>query len=215
MATNQRHSSQAVQRRQKEHRDRPPDVIVSIPINHKVRFANVAAGTLNFTLQINDFAQLWVVAATSTTAFCLFDALRIRKIEMWFAASVASTSSSALIEDYQTTNSVYLGAPSRTKVSSMPSPGENGYIVWTPKKGSVQDSWFNTAAASTAPILRMTMPANAVIDLTFSATLADGTNSPTQTTTAVSGATAGQVYCRALGCSNSTTQCPPIGISTL
>lgn len=193
---------------------KPPSLVASISINHTARFANAIGSSVAYNITVNDLLDLWCTAATATTGYRLFDAIRIKRIRMWFASNAASTSNSAFIEDYATGSST-MAAPSRTRIQSAVDFSETQMIVWKPVKFSVQASWYSTQTYSTNVVLRMSVPANAIFDVDFEAVLADGQVGASQTATAIAAGTAGQVYCRAFGCSTSTTALAPIGLASI
>ncbi len=172
----------------------PPVLYTCIMGKHKVRFNNATGVAQLLAPTFNDFADMMFAATSSTVGYRLFDSIRIRKIEMWFVTSSATTAVSAYIEDINLSGTPSVGAPSRTKLASQPTVSENAYLVYVPTKGSVQANWFGTSNSNGQNLLRMSIPAAAIVDITYDFTLADGVDAPTSLARAISGATAGQIY---------------------
>ncbi len=189
----------------------PPTIYTSIAGTHTIRFLNLTGSVATFTPTYNDFLDLLFVATGSTTGYRLLDAFRIRKIQVWWSASSSTASSIAYVEDINLSGTPSIGGPSRTKLNAQPSPGENGYLEYIPKKGSVQDCWYNAANTSGQNIMRLSIPVNATVDLTFMYTMADGVDNPTSVNRTVGpGCVTGQIYTSKL--SNYIT---PQGVATI
>ncbi len=170
----------------------PPSLYTCIRGTHTLRYLSTSGVTLAPT--INDLADLMFVATSATSAARIFDSIRLKRIQMWYAASSSTTSAVAFVEDINLSGSAGVGAPSMTKLSAQPSPGENGYLDYRPKKGSVQNNWFSTSSSNGQNILRIYAPQNATIDITFEYTLADGVDAPTSVSRSIAGASLGQIY---------------------
>jgi hypothetical protein len=203
-----------MQRRPKDSIPRPPPLTASLTVKHTIRFSNNLGTTLAYNITVNELLDLLCVATAANAAYRLLDSFHLRSIKMWFAASAATSSQSAAIEDAGAGGST-IGTPSKTVINSSVDFSQANLVTWRPKKFSMADNWFSTAVNSALIVLRLSVPANAIIDLSFDAYFADGTFAPTPTVTGVAGATAGQVYTRALGCATSTTGLAPVGVASI
>ncbi len=172
----------------------PPSLFTCIKGTHTIRFLNTSGTAQTLAPGTNDWCDMMFVATSATTGYRLFDAIRIRRIQMWWSASSGTQSSVAAVEDIALTFVAGLGAPSRTRLNAQPSPGENGYLDYKPPKGSIQNGWLSTSITTTNNLLRLIIPPNATVDMTFEYTLADGVDNPTPVSRTVAAAVTGQVY---------------------
>jgi hypothetical protein len=190
----------------------PPQRVAAFHGTHTIRYSHASAGAQS--IQIADLQDAVVVATAATTAYRLFDAIRIKKIEIW-AAAAAGSNTAVLLEELQSSASFLMASKSRSIEDMVVGTARAAHIVYKPSAGSIQGNWISANISAAVNILTVTAPAGAVMDFTFDYTLADGNQAPTAGATAISGATAGQVYTRAFGVSSSTTAWAPVGLLTL
>jgi len=188
----------------------PPQFPASIKVTHKIRFYRTITGAINVTY--NDLLDLIFVATTASVGYRLADAIRVRKIEMW-AAATAGGNTAIIIEDGAASGIPQIGGRSRVLQDMTVGSAVPAHLVWTPAKGSVQDSWINVGTS--ANFLSTTGPVNSILDLTFDIVIADGNQAPTLVASTFAGAVVGNVYTRAFGTSAAPTGYTPVGLAFL
>ncbi len=167
------------------------------------RFKSGSATTVN--LSVTDLGDLFCVAATTTSAYQLGAAVKVKHIEIWGPPSSSLDPVTVSVEWLGTT----AGTFGNSLLVSDTSVGATrvAHIKSRPPVGSQVAQW--QPSASTATICQLTFPVNAIIDLRYSVMLrGDNGGSPVAVTAAVAGATVGQLYCRALTSTSSTTLVP-------
>ncbi len=189
----------------------PPALVASFNGTKTIRFYVVNNGT--YVMQINDLLDLICVATSATTAYRLFDSVRLRKIEMWASSPSGTNNTLVSVEDINSSGVPYLTAKSQSVQDMVVGTARAAHLVYRPTAGTVQSSWFTASNGSTAGILSLSVPPGAVIDVTIEYTMADGNQGPSATASSITSATAGNVYCRALCVSQSATGIIPAGLA--
>lgn len=189
----------------------PPQRIQSLNFTSTVRFAATATLT-NSDWLTNEIMDQWFVATSATTGYRLFDAIRVKRIEMWCAALSSATASNTLIS-IEETPGIYLSGRNRILQDMVVGTARAAHVVWTPMASTNQAFFVTSGTATNTSLFRFTAPIGTVIDVTYEFVLADGSASPVGVVGAISGATTGQVYCRSIS-RNGTTSLPPVSIST-
>ncbi len=177
----------------------PPALYSCLMGTHTIRYINNTGSAVSYNPTFSDIMDLVFVATSATAGYRLYDSIRLRRIRMWWCANSSSSPAVASIEDINLSGTPSVGGPSRTKLSAQPSPGENGFIEWKPMVGATQNNWFVASNSNGQNILRLSIPVNAVLDLTYQYTLADGVDTPNLVARSVSGATTGQIYVSKFG----------------
>lgn len=189
----------------------PRPLVAAISGTKTVRFTGGVAGAIN--IQIADLQDLFMNTPTATTGYRLFDAIRMKKIEIW-ASAAAAGNNAVQVEEISSSTSFLQSSKSRVVQDMVVGTSRAAHVVWKPTPGTIQANWFGANLSASVNLLTITVPVNSVLDLTFDFTLADGNAAPTAVTSAVAGATAGQIYCRPFGVSTSSTFFVPVGIAS-
>jgi len=161
----------------------------SIQVDKVVRY-KFASALSNVEITDQDLLNLIVVATTTTATTELASAVKLRKIEMW--ADPVAGGSLISIEDIAQVAGV--GGPSRIKEDVTLGVARPAHLTWTPAPGSLQAMWIASHAGT--EYLALNSSGAGYLDLHVSWVLQDGENPSSGG--AVSGATAGALYLRAL-----------------
>ncbi len=180
----------------------------SFVLKKRIRFKAVAAATT--TLTQNDLLDLWCVAATTTSAYRLASAWRLRKIDIWGPMASDLVPVTVSCDWSGSTTSGMYGRSNRVSDTSMGST-EPAFISTRPPPGSQLSQW-NSGTSSLA-LCVLTYPAGSVIDLTYDVVCRDD-GTAAATTVAVAGATVGANYVRALD-STSGVNLLPVSYPTI
>lgn len=180
----------------------------SFVLKKKIRFKAVAAATT--TLTFNDLYDLWCVAATTTSAYRIASAIRVRKIEIWGPMASDLVPVTVVVDWTGSTTSGSFGKSNRVSDTSMGS-AEPAHLVTRPPPGSQIAQWLT--GGSTTTICSLTYPLGSVIDLSYELVARDD-GTAQSVASAVAGATVGANYIRALD-STSGTNLVPVSYSTI
>lgn len=184
----------------------PPSFYSSIQVDKCLRFRCTAAGT--YVLTMADIGDLLCVATTSTAAFQLARHVRVRAIEIWGRESGDPVTVSAEF----TSTAAGSAGPGRILSDTSAGTARPAHLRIKPPKSSGSSLWQSSGAATAW--ITLNLPDEATIDLHYSFVMYD-TTVGAAVTGAVSGATAGTIYVRALNSSVSTTALPPISYQTI
>ncbi len=167
----------------------PPPLPLSVRKVHTFRFEASAASSTD-TFSTTSLGNMLVMAATTTNAYQLCDAIRIRKIEIWgpMASDLVPVTVSV---DFTGTSAQAVGPSCKVTDTSM---GANrpAHVVAIPPRTSTASMWQQTLSGLT--LCTLEFPVNAVVDLTVEFVIRD--NGSPSTSIVVSGATVGVVYLR-------------------
>lgn len=186
----------------------PPPFTPSITVSKHQRFQASAAGT--YTIKAVDLGDLICMAATATSAYQLARTVKLQKITVWGPPSdtlVPVTTSlewsgitAAVQGNSLTLSDTSIGATTPSCVSGSP-----------PRTARASQWQLST---DVGVLCTITVPLNAIIDVHYKFVVEEKAGL-TSVTGAVAGASVGQVYCRALTSSTSTTALPPLSYITI
>jgi hypothetical protein len=180
-----------------------------VRVDHVFRFQATNAASETFKAQ--DLGDLLCVATNTNVAYQLANAVKIRKIEMWGPPASSLTPVTVSL-DWTGEEAGSFGNQRKIMDTSVGAT-RSAHICVKPPKTSQLSQWQPpTGGASPRVLCDISYPANAIIDLHFSVMLRGDTNgtNAAQVGAAVTGATVGQVYCRALT-SNTSSNLKPVG----
>jgi len=143
---------------------RIPPFLIEPPFAKTFRYISTGSGS-NVQYTVSDFAQLWCMAATTTSGYSLYAGWRIRRIKLWSVATALNTAATCALEWAGGTNqSLYSGS---TKSDQTLSPYEYAHISCKPPPGSSGSFWNNvsTAGGPTNGVIQLTFSANSVLEL--------------------------------------------------
>lgn len=168
----------------------------------RLRFTCQSTGI--FTVTAKYILDLMYIATSSTAGYCLWDAFRIRFVEIRYGG----TSPVPLYAAIQ-----YVGNTGGTQGDyrnhSATSMGVTPMMIHAaPAKTSTASTWQGN---SNSVVMELDLPQSAVVDLVFDVRT-DDRQTPTAVTYAVVGATAGQLYYRGLdGVAGPASNLAPFG----
>ncbi len=181
----------------------PKQLPASIQIDKVIRFKASAALT-DAPVAIADLMDLLCVAATTTSAYRLPTAVKLRKIEAWSPPDSAGAATILAVEEVaQGTGFV---SPSRRIEDVTMGQSRPAHIVWKPQVDTLLSKWLNDTGFS-ANLIRLTGPSGSTFDVHISFVLQDG-ESTVAVAAAVVGATVGRLYIRSLNSSGSNNISP-------
>jgi hypothetical protein len=187
----------------------PPSFNATFQSHKTLRFeassASPAGGTL---ITSQDLYDLLCMATSTTAAYDLFSGLRLRKIRIWGPMPSSLVPVTVAIE-YLANSTV--GQPSRIKCDTSIGSTKAAYVEFAPPAKSLLDFWVPSVSATS--LIALTFPANAIVDVVMDFVLQNG-ETPEAVGAAVSGATVGKIYCRALD-SNGSGLLSPVQYPTI
>lgn len=135
-------------------------------------------------------------------AWRLFGSVKLKRLQIWAAAS--STGAPVTVSFSKISSTAGSNGDSVLYSDTVLGTARNAYISVKFSDREQVGQW--QGASTTGSYGMITVPANAVVDLTMSFTLNDNSLGPQAVTGGVSGATAGTVYQRALDNTEPTPQ---------
>lgn len=186
----------------------PPPFTPSITVSKHQRFQASAAGT--YSIKASDLGDMICMAATATSAYQLARTVKLNSIRIWGPPADTLVPVTVSLE--------WAGITTATQGSSL-TVSDTSIGSTTP--ACVRGSPPRTARASqwqlatdVGVLCTIIVPLNAIIDVRYSFVMEEKSG-VTSVTGAVAGAAAGQVYCRALTSTSSTTALPPLSYITI
>lgn len=182
----------------------PPPFRPTLRVNHKFRFiGSEGSGETAVTITRANLLNLLVTATSTTTTVRTFEAVRLKKVEMWSNAPALGAASTLVQVEW-------LGENSPSTVFSDSSMGVRpAHVVSRPPPRSSNQWWSMSGTLESDPLFSLLMPANGIIDVVLQVQLIE-TESPTAGPTP-SGASLGQVYGATLDGNGVTGTLVPVG----
>lgn len=188
---------------------RVPQLATSVKYTHTFRFiatANITSRSLIFT----ELLDLLCLATSAASASRIVNAVKIKRVQVWAATSVATSSLSVIFQKNGSGSGQ--SGDSITYADTALGVSQVAHIDVKFNAREQVGQW--QGASITAAYGTLTIPQGGVIDITVSHCLID-TETVFNVTGAVAGATLGRVYCRALDNNQATPQLSPSGWSTI
>jgi len=187
----------------------PQQLQASVQIDKVIRFSATAALSAA-PVTATDLLNMMCVATSTTAAYRLPQAVRLRKIEAWAPPASTGASVTLSLED-QSVGSGGFVAPSRIVEDVTMGISRPAHIVWTPRVDSLLSKWLDDSGNLTT-LFVLTGPSGSTFDVHLSFVLQDG-ETPTAVGTLVA-ATLGQLYFRSLN-STGGNNIPPVSYTTI
>jgi len=188
----------------------PPMLNASISVQHRLRFIN-NSDPFSGEIDSQEILDLLCVGVTATTAARVCDAVRIKSAELW-ACNTAAVYGNTVELEWLNNNSGNFG-PGKTFSDTALGLNDIAHISCKPPKDSTAAFWLNETHG-TDGLIRLAMPENCVLDLVLELVFYDN-DTPLFVGNAVSGATPGKFYCRALDNSDATPLIIPVSYDTI
>ncbi len=191
----------------------PATVDQGMIVRRKVRFSNSnsSAAVINHRLQCRDFADNLCVGTSATTASQLAVSFRIRALKFWIS-SYASTAPGSFGLQFLVNNTyVTPGGSQRSFSVACVSNSIPAYLEVKPLKTELAGQWLNAFAATPNRLLDLNVGAGTVVLCELDIEYVLNQNQTGQAVSAaVSGASIGQIYTRALDSASGTNLWPPV-----
>lgn len=188
--------------------ENPPQLRPTLNIpNHRMRFVCNAAGGGTRQIDSKDLMDLFCVATAANAATRILDGIKIKKIEMWAANSAGNASNTVQVE-YLNQNAAGIGGPGWVFNDTAVGLQNIASVSCRPPSNSTASSWIT--GFSTTDIVELVVPQGSVIDLVVDLVLCES-ETASNVTGAVAGATTGKLYCRPLDSTNATPIFIPVG----
>ncbi len=171
----------------------PPPFNAAVVVRKTLRFKASGAST-GVTITGTNMLDLLCMADTTTSAYRLFSAARVVKIEAWAPMASDLVPVTCSIEWMSETNALFSN-PSFLKSDTSMGSVSPAHVLARPPTGALAGMWFGRQVS--ASLVRLVFPANTLVDLSLELVLQNG-ETVQAVATSVAGATVGQVYCRAL-----------------
>lgn len=174
---------------------RPPAIrTTSLVYTTRRRFLCISPSTgVGQTITYANILDSFLVATAATTGVQLFDMVKIRRVQMWAPSTSAAVPTTVQVcFDGKTAGSVGDALQHTATSIGMTEPA---YLDARPSKRS-QASQFQGSSSNTAMIL--VMPVNTILDVELTYVNALDNATPTAVTSALVGATAGDLYFRGI-----------------
>jgi hypothetical protein len=149
------------------------------------------------------------VATAAAVAYRLFDAIRIKEVEVWGGNSAGDAANTVEIEWLDT---LLIGGPGMTISDTALGLNDIAHVISRPPKGSKSAFWLNNSTGLSGGdfnILRLACPKGSVIDIVLECVLYDN-DTAVLVTGAVAGATTGKTYARPLDSAQGTAILVPV-----
>jgi len=182
----------------------PPSLAIPIHVGKTYRFLASAAITAR-NLTIVEILDLLCMAATTTSAYRIMAAVKLKKIEIW----AASPSLDVPVTVSFQLSSATLGLQGNSLLRSDTSMGYDRPAHIKVKFSELQQVGQWQDASSTGVYGNISVPKGAIVDFTYSGSIQE-VSATNAVAGAVAGATVGQVYLRALDNSQATPQLLPV-----
>lgn len=179
----------------------PPQLTSTAFWGNTRRYVNETATTIAVICNVSDLLDTYMFATGIATGVRLCDAVRLKRIEMWFPYS--STNPLLNIGSITLGGGNVAGATADTKIRSdramdTMKPG-HVFVSINPAKSSI-GQW--NAITSTARLFSASVPPGGCLDVSASFALQETGAAATAVTGAVTGATPNAVYVRAINSSS-------------
>ncbi len=199
----------------------PPPIPQTLSIFKRLRFVAGVNNPGGYSITSTDLLDLYCMATATTTAYQIFNAVRVVSVEVWAPGALDTASSAPVINtcfiEYPAlVAATGLGGRSVRMVDTSTSLDEPAHVRAAPPEESYAAMWaFNTSIAGTNVMFNIGGPISGfVVDVTLELTIRDSALAPQTVTGSVSGATVGQVYVRALD-STSVGSLVPVSVNTV
>jgi len=148
----------------------PPQFNATVKFARKARFAVITGNTLNLTRAM--LLNHLVAAKTTTTATRLLSGIRLKSITIWAMAtsSAASTQYAPVVASVEWTSTY---GPSQI-ISDSSMSISPAFVQTSPPRNSLASFWSLTASNESDVVAILTLPINALIDITYECILQNG-----------------------------------------
>jgi hypothetical protein len=180
-------------------------------VNYVTRYT--MGSQANAGITINDILDSYFVAASSTVGFRVFSAVKIRKIEIWGPAYTGASPVTLNFTWYSEASGQDTGSPSVNVTDTSVAFNDCPHLCVVPPRNSNAAMWLSSQNNSD-PLFYMVAPANSVVDIHLTGTIAEGAPGGAVGQAAIvrslSGATPGTLYSSYMNPSAGATGLTPV-----
>lgn len=181
----------------------PPMWKAVVPLSRRVRLG-VVANQSETDITIRNLLNCQVCATGATSVVSLAYAVRIKRVKIWFTSPAVATSISSTIEWNAGSTGFLLDGVSVSATTA--STTEYALLTTRPPTESLA-SWYQAGVSgSTNVIFSMSAPAGAIIEVSYD--WVPNFTEASYSTTTVSGASTGALYC--VGWNSNILALPPL-----
>jgi len=176
----------------------PAQLKCNLEFAHQYRFTSTTGGSINIT-DATILTAMGVSARTAVLGQAIFQALKIRKIEIW--APPASQGAAVTASIYWPPTAGQAGMGREVSDTSV-SVSEPAHVVSSPPRGSLAGFWQYGAGNN---LVALNAPPGSIIDIWLAGVLLDGPATNAIVTATLVGATIGTIYYCCLDSSTKAT----------
>jgi hypothetical protein len=191
----QRAASRLTQRQGRQAVSHPPQFVSTKRIASRARY--IATGSSTSITRGMLLSHLIMNAAGTTTNYRLLSAFRLKSVECWASATALGSGATVAVE-WTSSN-----GPSTLNTDTSMGSAEPAHVRTSPPPAALAGFWSLTGINESEVVFIITVPAGAVVDITYEAVFQTGEAATAVTTT--SAGTAGQVFMTYLGGATTTT----------
>jgi hypothetical protein len=169
----------------------PPQWSPTQVIDFKQRFILSTAGVSALPISTTDLLNLKALATSATAAYRIFDAVKLRKVEVW-AANTAATASNTILVEFLSSNP-YMSDDSKMFSDTAVGTTNVAYVKAKPNPYGMSAAWFS-GASNSFTIFNLTAPEGSVVDVHLTARLIDDEPKLPNAGITVAAATTGTLY---------------------
>lgn len=171
---------------------RPPPISPNTPVRRRFRF-EASSALAGVTITGRDLFDLVCMATTTTTASQLYESVRIQAVEIW--GPMASDLKPVTV-DITWPDNTSIGSPQVVHSDTSMGSSFGAHVRSSPPSWGASSLWQLREATATQFILNG--PVNSVVDVTLDLVLQQQSALAATVSHAVSGASVGVIYVRAL-----------------
>lgn len=190
---------------------KPQPISATKTLSFVMRYTMGSAGVI--TASIDDLLDSYFVASATNAGLRVFSAIKLRKVEAWGPAYTGANPVNLTFTWLSDSASVEVGAPSQAITDTSVAFNDCPHLCVTPPPGSACFNWLS-ASANSEKLFALVAPSNSVVDIHFTAAIAEGAVGGGTPQVAIvrslAGATAGQLYTSFLPPSAGATGLTPV-----
>lgn len=186
--------SKAKSKREQVESEGPPKIIVNLMVRKYTMRWRVATAVTASAYTYSALMQSIVLkssAATVQGALLLFEAVKLLRIQMWAPATLGSQ----IAFEANANQGLLFGSDSRRWTDTSTTTANSAYLDWSPRRRmDLSGAWINpgnTLVTTSQVIGFFRADVNAIIDITFAATVTDGSFPEILSTASITAAGAG------------------------
>jgi len=175
-------------------------------LEFRIRYQSASALS-NVNINVGEFLDTLTFAASATVGYRTLQAIRMKSIRMWGPMSSTLTPVTVSVEWLSGTSSPLFGGPSKFISDTSIGSTACAHVRSTPPSESLSSKWFQGSSLQSTILCQLNGPTGTIIDIVWEGVFA-ASGVANSVSTAISGATAGVQYVRALDSAGSSLIVP-------